>query len=412
MLADVTKRTTVLAATLVTIVALAAPLIGAPAQATPNRPDIFPGAWCGTQAPPCVVSASRNGADIGPNDPTYVVSVAGSNQNGEFLSQWSIADALVKGTFATLAPGDVGAAFSITVNVGTHLPRVVDEYAGGVSVTKSQDAMGNWDVTVSGTAVLQGVNDDCNAGTWTCPPNDNNTIVAFQGEVGDWQQWSHPAQWNDFNGLDQWTNAELTEIPPQITGSPLTITEEIANSHALNSVPFVGFWNAVLPNAFLVDMGINDPSTLTPAGISAGVGTGTVTVTPGPTSATISITGITFSARTVHIKRGSITPTAPTRLTTRRAFPTAAYLSFAAAHPRGSFIRFYQGRCVAPHQVTRYAVGPRSSLKVISLTRGVSYVCQVRASAAVGYGPWSLSHRLSATVASAAVGLTLARRPV
>jgi hypothetical protein len=413
MIADVTKRTTVLAATLVTIVALGAPLIGAPAQATPNQPHIFPGAWCGTQAPPCVVGASRNGVAIGPNDPTYVVSVAGSDQNGEFLSQWSIADALIKGTFATLAPGDVGVPFSITVNVGTHLPRVVDEYAGGVGVTKSQDSMGNWDVTVSGTAVLQGVNDDCNAVTWTCPINDNNTIVAFQGEVGDWQQWSNTAQWNDFNGLNQWTNAELTEIPPEITGNPLTITEQIANSHTLNGGPaaFQGFWNAVLPNAFLVDMGINDPSTLTPAGISAGVGTGTVTVTPGPTSATISITGITFSRRTVHIRRGSITPTAPTRLTTRRAFPTAAYLSFAAAHPRGSFIRSYQGRCMAPHQVTRYAVGPHSSLKVIALTRGVSYVCQVRARASVGYGPWSMSHRLAATVATATHGSTLARLP-
>jgi hypothetical protein len=37
----------------------------------------------------------------------------------------------------------------------------------------------------------------------------------------------------------------------------------------------------VLPNAFLVDTGINDPSTLTSAGISASVGgipTGTVTI--------------------------------------------------------------------------------------------------------------------------------------
>jgi hypothetical protein len=46
---------------------------------------------------------------------------------------------------------------------------------------------GTWDVTVSGTAVEQGVNGDCDATTWTCPTNETSTIVAFQGEIGDWQ---------------------------------------------------------------------------------------------------------------------------------------------------------------------------------------------------------------------------------
>jgi hypothetical protein len=151
----------------------------------------------------------------------------------------------------------------------------------------------------------------------------------------------------------------------------------------------VGFWYAVLPNALLVDMGINDPSTLTPAGISASVGKGTVTVTPGPTSTEIAITGITFSPRKVHIKRGTITPTAPTGLITRRASKTVAYLTFRKARPRGSYVRSYEGRCQAAHHPTRYGKGSRSPVKVTSLARGVRYVCQVRAKASVGYGPWS-----------------------
>lgn len=328
------------------------------------------------------------------NDPTYVVSVSGSNQNGEFLSQWSIADAQIKGTFATLAPGDVGIPFSLTVNVGTHQPRVVDEYADGASVTDTQVA-GAWHVTVSGTAVEQGVNADCNAVAWTCPQNETNTIVAFQGEIGDWQQWSNPAQWNDFNGLDQWTNAELTEIPPEITGNPFSITEEIGNSHELNGTVFQGFWHAVLPNAFLVDMGINDPATLTSAGISASAGTGTVTVTPGPTLTEIAITGITFSPRMVHIKRGVITPRAPTSLTTRRASAKVGYLAFHAAKPRGSFVRSYEGRCRAAHRTTRYGTARRSPVKLTTLIRGVSYTCQVRAKAVVGYGPWTNGRKLA-----------------
>jgi len=394
-----TIRTIVLAATLLTLVSLALPLADAPAsaQTTPTRPDIFPSEWCGNQAPPCVVSATRNGAAITEADPTYAVSAAGSLQsNGEFLTQWGIADAKIPGTYATLAPGDVGVPFTITVNVGAHPPRVVDEYAGGVSETDAYDsATSSWDVTISGTAVEQGVNADCNAVSWTCPQDETNTIVAFQGEIGDWQQWSDSAQWNDFDGLDQWTNVELTEIPPQITGNPLTISEQLGNSHELNGQVFEGFWYGVLPNAFLVDMGINDPATLTSAGISASVGTGTVTVTPGPTSTEIAITGITFSPRLVRIKRGTITPNAPTALRTRRASAAVAYLSFRAARPRGSFVRSYQGRCAAVHHTTRYTTGPHSSLTVSSLARGVSYVCQVRAKASVGYGPWTPNRKLA-----------------
>jgi len=406
-----TKRATVLAATLVTLVGFTVPLVSASAQASPARPDIFPAEWCGNQAPPCVVSASRNGVAITENDPTYAVSAAGSLQSdGEFLTQWGIADAQAPGSFETLAPGDAGIPFSITVNVGAHPPRVVDEYAGGVSVTDAFDKVaGTWDVTVSGTAVEQGVNADCNATTWTCPQNETSTIVAFQGEIGDWQQWSDSAQWNDFDGLQQWTNAELSEIPPVISGNPLTISEELGNSHELNGQVFQGFWYGVLPNALLVDMGINDPATLTSAGISAGVGTGTVTVTPGATSTEIAITGITFSARTVHIKRGRITPSAPASLSAHRASATVASLAFHAARARGSYVRSYQGRCVAPNHPTRYGTATRSPVKVTSLVRGVNYKCQVRAKSSVGYGPWST---LTAARAASVASLTLSQSSV
>ncbi len=386
-----------LAAALVTLAGNAMPLASAPAQAAPARPGIFPAEWCGNQAPPCVVSAARNGVAITKSDPTYAVSAAGSLQSdGEFLTQWGISDAQIHGTYETLAPGDAGVPFSITIDVGKHRPRVVDEYAGGVSVTDTfSRRAGTWDVTVSGTAVEQGVNADCDATTWTCPHNETSTIVAFQGEIGDWQQWADAGQRNDFDGLDQWTNVELTEIPPQITGNPLTISEQLGNSHELNGQVFEGFWYAVLPNAVLVDMGINDPSTLTFAGISASVGTGTVTVTPGAASTEIAITGITFSPRTVHIKRGTITPKAPTGLSTRRASATVAYITFRAARPRGSYVRSYQARCLARHHATRYGTRSRSAVKVTRLARGVSYVCQVRAKAAVGYGRWSTGRKLA-----------------
>ena len=61
-------------------------------------------------------------------------------------------------------------------------------------------------------------------------------------------------------------------------------SQNVSAARAQRRGVFQGFWEAVLPDAFLVDMGINDPATLTSVGTSASVGTGTVTVTPGPAS--------------------------------------------------------------------------------------------------------------------------------
>jgi hypothetical protein len=97
----------------------------------------------------------------------------------------------------------------------------------------------------------------------------------------------------------------------------------------------------------------------------------------------------------VHIRRGTITPNAPTGLKTRRASATVAYLTFRSARPRGSYVRFYEARCRAPRHTTRYGTSARSRVKVTSLTRGISYVCQVRAKAAAGYGPWSRGRKLA-----------------
>src|SRR5258708_6818439 len=131
------KLPPLLAARLVTRASLTVPLAPS-AQAAPARPGIFPAEWCMHHAPPCVVSASRNGVPITESDPTYAVSAAGSLQpDGEFLTQWGIGDALIGGGFETLAPGDVGVPFSITVDVGAHSPRVVAAHTASGSCTQA-----------------------------------------------------------------------------------------------------------------------------------------------------------------------------------------------------------------------------------------------------------------------------------
>jgi fibronectin type III domain protein len=193
--------------------------------------------------------------------------------------------------------------------------------------------------------------------------------------------------------MDSWTNVEETDIPPQITGDPAEIDETLVNSHLRpNSDVFQGFYHIILPNKFLVDMGVNDPTTLAADGIAATIGSGTVTVTPGPTSTEVDVVGITFSPRKLRVKRGDVKPTRPTKLHLRRSSSHHIRLSFHHAKPRGSRITGYEGRCVAKGQPTRFVSGKHSPLVDKALHSGVRYRCQVRAKSKAGAGSWS-KHR-------------------
>ena len=237
-----------------------------------------------------------------------------------------------------------------------------------------------------------GVNDECDVSSWPweCPSTAGANVTTFQGDISDFEQWTDSSQWPDFNGMDMWTNIEESDIPPQIIGDPLTIKVDLANSHMLAgaSAPFQGFFHIVIPNRFLHDMGIDDPATLDPAGISTSIGSGTVVVTPGPGSTRIDATGITFSPRSLKLKRGTITPT---RVAIKHATRSGhrVRLVFAKATPRGSRIMGYQARCSTKHHMTRTVSGKDSPLVVRQLAAGVGYSCEVRARAKAGYGRWS-----------------------
>ena len=109
--------------------------------------------------------------------------------------------------------------FSITVTSARARRDHADEYAGRTSITHTYPRLaGHSDVTVSGTPSSRASTPTPTQLAWSCR-SDGTTDRRLPGEIGDWQQWPDPAQWNDFNGLHQWTNVELTEIPPQITGT-------------------------------------------------------------------------------------------------------------------------------------------------------------------------------------------------
>jgi hypothetical protein len=333
-------------------------------------------------------------------DATWEVAVGDTSGNGAHSAKWFISDpaAVVDATYASMPAGETSHTWSITIRVGFQ-PRQTDNYGSGISIDRLNNGDGTYDVTITGNPVTMGVNAECQTSSWPwqCPATAGANVTSFQGDISDFEQWNDPSQWGDFNGMDIWTNVEASDVPPEITGDPLTITVDLANSHELAgaSSPFQGFYHVSIPNQFLIDMGIDDPSTLDPASISTSIGSGTVVVTPGTDSTVVDATGITFSPRSLRVKRGTITPTrvviAHTHRTTHQA-----HLSFHKAKPRGSRIKGYQGRCIAKHYATLKKSGPHSPLVVKGLARGVHYTCEVRARARAGYGRWSKPRHIKA----------------
>ncbi|HEX3824896.1 MAG TPA: fibronectin type III domain-containing protein [Mycobacteriales bacterium] len=393
-------------------------LNAAAAPASPARATIASTALPFCNAPaaaPCIGAVTRDDTLLSSGG-TWDVSASMFVLDGATQIDWSVDKPGAGGSYATMGDAEAGHQWSITLELGNELlPWVTSTYADHVAVDREDNGDGTYYVTITGTVVTMGVNEECQPVTpETCPDQAGQDITAFQGNVSDFQQWSEQSQWSDFWGLDAWTNVEETSIPPQISGDPLQITAPLTNSRLLaTGAVFHGFYHVILPNRFLEDMGIDDPSTLDPAGLatSLGDGAGTVAVTPGDISTEVDATGITFPVgtdphfrgrigtnsinahqatkrRVLRVKRGTITPTRPSALKARRT-THRVHLSFHHSKARGSRITGYQARCVAAHHTTRKAAGKNSPLLDRRLAAGVHYRCQIRAKSKAGYGSWS-----------------------
>jgi Fibronectin type III domain len=372
-----------------------------PAVAAPHPAgSSFPQDWCSfPKAPPCVVSMSQDGSAIPSSSTTWVASIGNDSViDGDTEVQWSVSnenDGVEDGgsEYASMGPDQTSHVWSMTVRVDSD-PRSLSGYLDQMQTAVINNGDGTWDVTTTGYPVTTGVNAECQPVTpESCPYQAGADVTIFQAQSDDFQFSSIPAnEWNDYNGLREWTNVEESDLPPQVSGSPLQITEQLTNSHKLaTGAVFEGFFHAVLPNAFLVDMGIDDPSTIDPGSVSTSIGSGAVAVTPGAGSTEVDITGITFTHRVLKIKRGTITPTQP-RITKAGRLAHSVHLHFSRAHPRGSHIVRYEARCRASHHPSRISTAKGSPVVVKGLAAGVSYVCQVRARSKAGYGRWSKKH--------------------
>lgn len=380
------------AAALITAVLLAS---GASARA-----DTTP--WCTAQAPPCLASATVDGATVLPTDPSYAFQVIPTTDRG---SHTVLFDVNSPTSGESLGPAALSDVWSLVIDTGTIVPRVVSGYGANVTVTRMQQADGTYRVTYTGSPVTMADNDACDfSGEFpTCPYQATRDFVGvLSGEIDDYNLPSlyNATQVSSFYGMNETTNIDESAAQPLIEQDPSSGADELvfqlADQHLLaDGSVFVGFLDMRIPNSFLQTVyGIDDPSTLTGGGVSVslGSGTGTASVTEEPDGQAIlvDVSGLTFTHRTVTIRRGVITPGPPTILSGLRTSATTARISFRAARPRGSRVTGYLAACTPRSgRRTVSATATRSPITIRGLAGGIAYRCTVRARSRAGQGPAS-----------------------
>ena len=367
--------------------------------------------WCapvGSQAPPCVASATLNGNPLLASDPNFSIQLVPFAAGGSDEFSMTVENGAGG---ADLGPSALSDTFSVVVNGGTLVPRVAFAQGSDVSFERNPEPGGTYRMTITANPVAITDNSECSypgGGLPTCPYEATNEFAGYlSAQVSDYDGWPTPSQIDSFYGMDLSTNIAETGLPPQLVPDPATpgadeVVLDLANQHELpGGVTFYGFLHMSIPGSFLQTVyGIDDPSTVTDTGLAASVGAGggtvAIQVAPGGGALLVDITGLTFSSRVLTIRRGVITPTRPLGLIARRTSAGRGQISFRAAKPRGSRITFYRASCatITGHSKVK-AKSSRSPVKLSWLRVGHAYRCTVVAHARAGAGQVSSSVNLA-----------------
>jgi hypothetical protein len=356
-----------------------------------------PGDWCSApSAAPCIESVTRDGVPVLPTDPAWQVDL-GSFDPGHDLT-WNLK---WNGAYE-LPSSELGHHWTVVVDTGTVIPRVVYGNGRHGDVVRTDDGDGTYHISLS--AETTQVPEGCAASPypWPCPTQATQEPVRFGGQVTDWSNWTDPVQRAAFYGVDFWTDIEVNSFPPGVVYHDDTGVAEMrldfAAPHFLSdgTTVFHGHFETVLPNDFLHEnFFIPSPGTMTPGSLAV-AGSGPVSITSiTKDSATdpmrIDVSDMTFTVRKLRVKTGVIVPTRPRGLTAKRVSAHKARLAYELARPRGARITGYAARCVSPEGDKQAAKlsGNESPLKATELREGVRYDCRVRALSKAGPGPWS-----------------------
>jgi hypothetical protein len=364
--------------------------------------------WCATSAPPCVVSATRDGNLIGPaGDTTYAVTWPWWGDPGGASTPDDRFWQVVKNGGYDLGSSELGHVFAINFDLGSLNPRTVWGWANpvGSGVQRSFDAgTGHWMLTLTLRPVRR--ISACNASTLppVCPIEataGQEVHAQLYGDVSNGSWWSDTeADRDQVNGLNSFTNVDYTYQQPDIsidgTTGAATMTIPMANAHAFaGGEVFQGFQKVRLPNRMLRELyGIPNPETMTPdslaSSVTGGVGTIHTYQEAGDDAMHVDVTDVTFSLRRLKVRTGSIVPTRPGNVQAHRLAVHRGRLSFTAAQPRGAKVTGYEARCVAADNRSGGGAAAMSGPLVLTgLQAGMRYFCQVRALSKAGPSRWS-----------------------
>ena len=358
--------------------------------------------WCSTRPTPCIVSVSRDGAPVLANDPSWDVTLVPDPSGASFdVRRTSGGDVLDRGE------PERDHVWSITLDTGTIVPRVAFGYARDFVVTRSRIGATHR-VTLTGEPVRVTDNAECATGSWpwVCPERalDERTGY-FAGGITDYASWTDVAQRESMYGMDLSTNVAVSSIPPEIVVDSSTGAEQLllrlANQHEFpDGTLFKGFAKVRIPNTFLREVyGIDDPASLTSSGLSATAGSGTTKVTQesGDDAMLVEATGMTFSTRTLTVRRGTVVPTRPKKVTAKRVSPHRARIGYKKARARGSAITGYAVRCdaVRSRHVAR-TIDKAPKTRIDRLVINKAYRCKVRAKSEAGPSKWSKKVKVKA----------------
>ncbi|HVE67310.1 MAG TPA: hypothetical protein VNB64_01890 [Solirubrobacteraceae bacterium] len=299
---------------------LLAPLALAALAAALLAPAAAPAAirnasWCSIEpTPPCIQSASVDGAPVAPDHPRWDVLVS-AVQDEERGFLWTAVRKTAGGFDTALGPESLDDTWVVTFDAGTAVPRIVSALGRPGPVARAPQPDGTHRVTVTATPVVSGGDCDHRTWPWRCPSAATpEKVGALGGDVGDFGAWQDAAQQRAIHGLNLATNIPATSLPPEIAEDSATgarhLLLRLAGPHfrADGATLFRGFLHLRIPAAFLRELyGIDDLATLTGGGVTTevggartGAGSASIAQEPGGGALLVDISDMTFSARTVR----------------------------------------------------------------------------------------------------------------
>jgi hypothetical protein len=307
----------------------------------------------------------------------------------------------------------------IHLRLGSWQPRIVFLHGDGLVAKRIDNGDGTFELDITGSPAhitsfhIPGGDGGCDQSVWpwVCPETADGERYYWGADISDNGQWTDPDQRAAFNGFDYATNIEATDIPPQVVEDPSTgmpqLQINLANPHYYTdgSTVFRGFVHMRIPNRFLRNVyGIDDPASMTSSGLTAdytgadtSAGTTTISQDAGDDAMLVDATGLRFSAKRLHVRVGTITPTRPRDIRAKRVGVHRGKVAFARSHSRGSKVTGYTVKCVArTGKDVETARGSESPVVVRGLAAGVAYDCKVRARSKAGPSRWSVADKMRA----------------